>query len=430
MEEYEKIELRSEEVQEILGTPPGSIVRWGTTVAFLSVILMGFVSYWIKYPDKVPAPITITTSSPPFNLIATTNGYIAQLKVGHKEMVEQGQILVVTKSTADYEDILLLDSMIYGLQYYDEEELLDFTPPVVLELGDIQTDYSAFTQNFEDWKYVRTNGFEGRSTGQLHQQIRNLRNGIQNDKDKVTNTKKELEIVENKFIRFRQGYIDGAISRSQLENVKQDVFNLKRRLKEIATNIIDKETNISITQNRITEIEQGLSKSTNDSRTKLRESINLLHTEIEDWKQKYLLTTPISGVTSFHTYSKEQQFVQAGETVMSIIPIGGDSIVGTIFMPAKGSGKVKSGLDVILKMDGYPYEEYGSVRGKVADVSELPKDNRYRVIIAFPNGLMTSHKKRLPFSQEMKGSAEIITEKKRLITKIFEELIGRFENFN
>ena len=102
MEEHEKIELRSEEVQEILGTPPGSIVRWGTTVAFLSVTLMALVSYWIKYPDKVRAPITLTTSSPPFNLIATTNGYISELKVGHKEDVKQGQILVVTKSCLLY----------------------------------------------------------------------------------------------------------------------------------------------------------------------------------------------------------------------------------------------------------------------------------------------------------------------------------------
>ena len=234
MEEHEKIELRSEEVQEILGTPPGSIVRWGTTVAFLSVTLMALVSYWIKYPDKVRAPITLTTSSPPFNLIATTNGYISELKVGHKEDVKQGQILVVTKSTADYEDILLLDSMIYDLQYYDEQELLKFSPPVVLELGDIQKDYSVFTQNFEDWKYVKTNGFEGISTGQLHQQIRNLRNGIQNDKDKIVNTKTELEIVENKFERFRKGFLEGAISRSKLEDTKQEVFNLQRRLKAVS----------------------------------------------------------------------------------------------------------------------------------------------------------------------------------------------------
>ena len=61
MEEHESIELRSEEIQEILGTPPRKIVRWGTTIAFLTFCFLIFVSYFVRYPDVIKAPIVLTT---------------------------------------------------------------------------------------------------------------------------------------------------------------------------------------------------------------------------------------------------------------------------------------------------------------------------------------------------------------------------------
>ena len=200
-----------------------------------------------------------------------------------------------------------------------------------------------------------TNGFEGKNKEQLNQQIVHLNNGILNDRDKLAHTRKELGIVRNQQKRLKLVYAEGGIGLTELEQVSQKIIDLERVYKENETSIISKQTNIAAIRNRIVEIDQGYSKSANGNWNKLKESINLLRSKIENWKQKYLLTTPVSGVTSFHFYWNEQQFVQAGVVVMSIIPLGGDSIVGTIFMPVKGSGKVKEGLDVILKMDGYPY---------------------------------------------------------------------------
>jgi len=95
MEEHDKIELRSEEVQEILGTPPGKIVKWGTLVVFLSVLGMAWLSWWVKYPDKIKVPITLKAMSPPVKVVARTDSYIAKLIVNNEEAVERGQLLAV-----------------------------------------------------------------------------------------------------------------------------------------------------------------------------------------------------------------------------------------------------------------------------------------------------------------------------------------------
>ena len=56
----DNIEIRSEEVQEILGTPPSWLVRYGTTLALFTIVVIGWMAYFVKYPDTVTAEISVT----------------------------------------------------------------------------------------------------------------------------------------------------------------------------------------------------------------------------------------------------------------------------------------------------------------------------------------------------------------------------------
>ena len=55
------IELRCEEVQEILTRPPHALIRWGITIFFGVLALLFIGGCFFKYPDIVSAEITITT---------------------------------------------------------------------------------------------------------------------------------------------------------------------------------------------------------------------------------------------------------------------------------------------------------------------------------------------------------------------------------
>lgn len=52
-------QIRSEEVQEILGRPPKSIVRWGITVIFLVIIALLGLCCFVEYPEAITADIVI-----------------------------------------------------------------------------------------------------------------------------------------------------------------------------------------------------------------------------------------------------------------------------------------------------------------------------------------------------------------------------------
>ena len=75
----DNIELRSESVQDILTEPPHWMFRWGNTIIFLTLILILIMSYIIKYPEFVPAPIVVTSQNPPEKIEARSNSKIEKI---------------------------------------------------------------------------------------------------------------------------------------------------------------------------------------------------------------------------------------------------------------------------------------------------------------------------------------------------------------
>ena len=88
-------------------------------------------------------------------------------------------------------------------------------------------------------------------------------------------------------------------------------------------------------------------------------------------------------------------------------------------MPIARSGKVERGQAVNIRFLGFPDNEFGMVRGVVDNISLVPINEHFVVEISLPNGLLTTYRKTLPFSQEMTAIIDIITEDMRLLERFF-----------
>jgi multidrug efflux pump subunit AcrA (membrane-fusion protein) len=111
-EQLEDIELRSEEVQEILTKVPHWMIRWGN-VLFLSLILMLlFVSWFVKYPDIIPSQALITTQIPPQKEYANITGKLDAILVKDNQEIKNNEPLAIIENTANFEDVYTLKSII------------------------------------------------------------------------------------------------------------------------------------------------------------------------------------------------------------------------------------------------------------------------------------------------------------------------------
>ena len=152
-EEVENLQLRSDEVQEILSHAPAWIIRWGITVIFLVLFVIVIASYFIKYPDTITSRVVLTTLSPPATLVARDNGQI-NLFVEDGEKVKEDQFLGVIENPANTRDALYLIEKVDNLKekiYSDNLNFNDLDIRSDLNLGGLQGGYLRFLKSIRDY---------------------------------------------------------------------------------------------------------------------------------------------------------------------------------------------------------------------------------------------------------------------------------------
>jgi MFS superfamily sulfate permease-like transporter len=104
--------------------------------------------------------------------------------------------------------------------------------------------------------------------------------------------------------------------------------------------------------------------------------------------------------------------------VVTATPNNPTTFVGCIQLKMNLSGKVQVGQRVNLKFANYPYMEYGVVKGVVGKISSVPNGDSYALEVNLPGKMVSTFGKKFEFQQELKGTAEIIMEDRRLLDRI------------
>lgn len=95
-------------------------------------------------------------------------------------------------------------------------------------------------------------------------------------------------------------------------------------------------------------------------------------------------------------------------------------LIAKLKSPAQNSGKIKTGQIVNIRLENYPDTEFGILKGIVKSISLIPdKEGLYLIDVELPQILITSYNIEIDFKQEMRGTAEIVTEDLRLIERFF-----------
>lgn len=416
----EHIELRSEEVQEILTKVPHWMIRWGNFLFFTLILLLLFMSWLVKYPDILTAEAVLTTAQPPQKEYAYITARIDSLLVNDQSHVIKNQPLAVLENSAIFADVYLLkevcDSISVNTTFFSFP--IDELP--ILFLGEIETAFATFENNYEQFQLnQQLLPFEKEETYKEYALLESKRR-LENLQAQYKLNKAELNFKEKDKGRYQSLYKKGVVSEQQYEEKQLEFLQAERNFKSLALQISQlKET---------TEQVRFSAKSTQIDRTReekklLRNTIRSfqqLKKTIEDWEQRYVLKSEIEGKVTFLNIWSKNQLVKAGEHVFSIVPHDSTNYIAKLKIPAFNTGKLKIGQSVHLKLINYPENEFGMLNGTVTKISLTPNtENQYLLDVGVTAPLITSYNKEIPFTQEMQGTAEIITEDLRLIERVF-----------
>jgi len=408
--------LYSDPVKEIMGNPPSRILRWGNGVMVLVFLLFIIFSWLIKYPDKIPSPVEITTMNPPVTLVAQLSGPVKDLKVNDREVVKAGQLLAVIGTSASMDEIELLHQTIDTIR--KPESLSSLLMPGFSELAELQRFYAAFIKALSDLNNYKTNDFNGNKIKSLTDELNGIQQYIYRLKSKEELFLENQTLETKKYERHSRLFDETAIAEAELELAYQSLLEIKMKLVEVRLEISAK--SIEMAEKRQEIVDNQIIKQQDEDKlvSILRESFLNLKAEKSIWINNYLLISPVDGRVSFTGIWAANQSVVKDESVINVVPIETGSLVGRINLKMLRSGKVKTGQIVNIKLSSYPYMEYGMVRGIVKSKSLVPSRDQYIIEIDIPEGLTTSYKEKLEFTQNMQGTAEIITDDIRLLQKI------------
>ena len=408
--------LYSEPVKEIMGNLPGKVLRWGTAVLFSVFVLFVFFAWLIKYPDTIPSAVEITTSNPPVTLITKISGRIKYLNVKEREQVTAGQLIAVMETAASLNNIELLNATIDTINR--PELLFAESLPQFSELGELQGVYALFLKNLSDLNTYTLNDFYGSKIISLSGEITGTKEYIAKLVVKENLYSENQRLETRKYKRDSSLFAGSIIPESDFEISHQSLIRINIELQQVRLDRSSKAIELSEKMQLLQDYRIKRLEEKEKLISVLNESFQNLKAQKNIWENNYMLISPIHGIVSFTRFWSVNQSVVKDEPVFNIVPLEAGEFLGRVKLKMQRSGKVTPGQLVNIKLSGYPYMEYGMVRGVVKSKSLVPSGDAYIIEISLPGGLTTLYGKKLEFNQNMQGSAEIITEDVRLLQKI------------
>lgn len=413
------LELRSEEVDEILSKRPAGIIRYGLTVITFLGILGLIASWYIKYPEIIKGSVMITTEKLPFKVIPRSSGRLQKLLVKPNQLVNQGDFLAEIENTTRLENLTVLKMLSQQLKTYLQKPSFKVSfPSNAFTFGDLQMEYNSLLKNYQESERLMGDVIYQQRRRILEQQITDYKKMIDINERQVDLNNEEFGNAEIKHQADKKLYQDKVYGKLEYLNLENTFIQKKKEKETYAKSLIENSLTLSERQKQLSELDFEFLQKTRTYRDNILQSVQNIDNLLANWQQNYVITSPSDGKLSFLKNLTENQMIRAGDTLFAVLPQN-QPIIGLSIVSAQSFGKVKVGQKVIIKLVNYPFEQYGSLSGNIEEIEPTPTGSQYRVKIKLEKGLLTNYDKTLPFQTEMQGSLEIITEDMRLLERTF-----------
>lgn len=389
----------------------------------IALIILGFT---IESPNRFTAPIKVTASSPPVSLIAEHSGKIEILDFERHTDVEKGTYLATVGNTGKHEDIRELQNHLLSLgqskpflSYKD----LDFA--INYDLGEIQQPYFSLLNSLYELELENEKGEYDIKMSYFDLQLKKHAS-LDSMREKLKNIRlQEIDFLVKRADEDSVLYTKGMLSIESYNNSIMDLLRQRESLLNIDFENIKAEQSALALHQEVNLFEWQRRVKHDALKLKIMSSYHSLLFSINEWEKKHVIKAPISGKIEYITYITSNQFVTQGDELFSILP-SDSKIVGHILVGGEGVGKIQKGQTVFVMLTAFPHHEFGRLVATINNISLIPKQSEYLVLVEFPNGLISDLGIELSFGANMEGIAEIITTRRKIIFKVFDQLYSAF----
>ncbi|RDB07435.1 HlyD family efflux transporter periplasmic adaptor subunit [Runella aurantiaca] len=418
MKKYSDNQL-GEEMLSILSETPSWVIRTGAGV-MSGIVLLFFVGTWvIKYPEVLKGNAIVTTQVPPIRVVVPMGGRMVRLLAKDEMMVKKGDVLAETENTTRLENIPTMQQLISDAQAFLQNPQREIVfPSNNFVWGDLQEDFNALRQNYRDFKRIQSDTYQSAQGQTMQQQAEQLRAlAAVNERQKMLN-EEEFANEKEHFLSDEKLFNEGIYSKFEYIASKNKHLKKQREREEFLKNTLDNNLKINELEAELRVFDQTFLERKRLYLDNIERSVHNIENSLRNWQQNYLITAPADGKLVFLKNLTENQHLSVSDTLFAVMPTK-IQFIATMDIPVHGMGKAEVGQKVIIKLDDYPYQEFGMLEGRVLSLAPSLNVRYYRVMVALPKGLKSTYNQTFVCKSEMAGTAEIVTADLRLIERAF-----------
>ncbi len=418
------------DVKDMIGHPPGWLLKSGIGMVAIvtTVILIG--AYFFKYPDKLVGRGTLTSSTPPIEIVSRSNGYIERILLPEDSPVEKGESILFIDNTTDQIEI---NQIVDWISKYEEinnpKHYLSLEFVKNLQLGIIQQEYAQLQLTYNELQqnlkevvvFQRINNIDDEIG-----KIKILNQSLENEKEIFA---KVLDLSKKDYERNEDLKANGVISELDLEKAKSALLTKEREFEGMNNGIIQNSIRIEQLEHEKLKLIEDRGQKIKSYQFAIAGIIARIKSSVENWSQKYNLVAPIAGKLAFAPGISEKKNLTQGQVIGHILPNENQEKFVSAIFPSTNIGKVEVGQKTILKFDSYPHKEFGVVMSKVGNISDIPLigdegGQQYEIKIPISDVIITDYQDTLVYQPNMSMTIEIITENRTVLERVFDQFLS------
>jgi len=409
----------SSSLQTVLDQPPSNLPIRVALSGTLFCLLFGAWAWFGQMDEVAKASGKLVPKGEVYRVHAVAPGRVVKVAVKEGQPVKAGQVLMELDTELPRKEVERLEQSLQSakLELLQTQALMDKTR--------LQGETRAAIAQ----------------TGMRMQQvaIAQAHNNAANNQDLLDQFQADSSAQQERLQRLQPLLNQGAVAKENVFVAEQQFRDRQRSITErqntlqqtlAEANRLQIELNQKQAESRQSQLEtqqqlQQLEVKVTELQAKVQETQVLLSAAKAKLNQQFL-NAPADGVVTVLNTRRTGDYAQPEQVLAEVAPKG-KPLVLLAALPSTEAGFVKVGMPVQIKLDAYPYQDYGIIPGTVTSISPDSKaDDKlgqvYRVEVTLKRNSVSTQGQTIQFKAGQTGMAEIVTRQRRIADMLLDPL--------
>lgn len=414
---------------------PLSVLRNSLIIILLNGTLLLSFLFFVKLNNSISVPAEIRSTQDPLPIFSKKTGvFTFMVKDGDK--VIKGQTIGYHEQNGDLSLILTTNDYIHQLTIDDltNKPFEVYNKINVGGLGaqNLENSFEDLKENLIDYLSLITieKGFLDKKISLLHKKER-----LEGDKiavfdvqDSLSNIQKELLNQQN--IRDSLLFVAQILSPDQAEVNRLELINERKNAIRNYINRFSSFEEIKSLELEKLATKKSYSAALYKQKSNLKNTLHKVKNSILVWENKNLAKA-ISEGTILSKNTENRIPIKVNEVLVFISPPAVETPEYVIYLdiPAKHINYVKKEQSVRIKVNEYPFLEYGVIEGEIIDIPDETANDYYRCKARLLQGINTNYGRKLNPKNRYKGIAQVSLKRENLLRKVKNILTWQYASY-